>query len=332
MKLYDLEHHMYDIATMEELAKRKDFPNYDPEGKKWYWSDSMVMDFSYLFGKLTDVDEGRLADMDRVGITTAVVSTSMGMEDLDPSVTVDLCRKCNDTVYGMTQRYPGRFLGSAALPVWDVNESVKELKRCVEELGFVCWHTHSNYGKTTCHNEQFVPIFEAAADLGVYVYLHPTVPAYAEAAGYAEFAYTLSGPGLGFTADTMLTTMKLICSGLFDKVPKTKLMLGHFGEAIPFLLDRIDNRMVFLPNALIKNQKPPSYYFHNNIWVTTSGNMSAAAYRCTRDVLGVEKIIYGSDFPYESIDDMTNFAKELEISEEDRELLFYKVAESLILK
>jgi len=332
MKLYDLENHMYDLATMEVVSKRKEYPIYDPDAKKWYWSDKMVMEFSYLYGALTDIGDGRIALMDRNDITTAVLSTSMGVEDLEASVAIDLTKKINDSIYAATQKYPGRFLGSAALPVWDVNASVKELERCVNELGFVSWHTHSNYGKLTCEAEQFLPIWEAAADLGIYVYLHPTLPAYAEIAGYADFGYTLSAPGLGFTADTMLTTMKIICSGMLDKVPKTKLMLGHFGEAIPFLLERIDNRIAFLPNPLIKNQRKPSDYFRDNIWTTTSGNMSAAAYRCTRDVLGIEKIIYASDYPYESIDDMTNFAKGLEISEEDREWLFFKAAESLILK
>ena len=332
MKLYDFENHIYDLATIDAMAARKEYPIFDKVTKEWKWGDNVVMDFSYLYGKLTDIDAGRLADMDRVGITTALISSSPGFEDLDPSDSIALCEKCNNSIYGMTQNHPDRFLGTAVLPVYDTNAAIKELERCVNELGFVCWHTHSNYGKTSVHDERFIPIWEAATDLGVFIYLHPTVPAFNAIAGIADFGYTLSGPGMGFTIDTMLTTLKIICNGVFDKVPKARMVLGHFGEALPFLLDRIDNRLAFLPNPLIKSEKNPSDYFRDNIWVTTSGNMSPEAYRCTRDVLGAEKIIYGSDFPYESIDDMTNFIKNLDQTDEEREMLFFKNAETLLGK
>ncbi|MCL2493235.1 MAG: amidohydrolase family protein [Clostridiales bacterium] len=332
MKLYDLENHFYDLATVEALANRKGYPYYDKTHKVIRWTEQITMAFDAIHDKLVDVGEGRLATMDRVGITTAVISPSQALEELDPSESVGLTKKNNDTVYEMTQRYPGRYLGSAALPVKDVSAACKELERCVRELGFVCWHTHSNYTDAAANDERFVPIFETAAELGVYVYLHPTLPTYNGQiyAGLGDFDFTLAGPGAGFTVDTMLTTLKLIASGLFDRVPKTKLVIGHFGEAIPFLLDRIDNRLSFMPNPKLRNQRKPSDYFRDNIYVTTSGNMSAAAFRCTRDVLGIEKIIFGSDYPYEGIDAMTDFVKNLELTEEERELLFFKNAEKLL--
>ena len=332
MKLYDLEHHFYDLATVEALANRKGYPCYDENLKAIRWTEQITMGFDALKDKLVDVGEGRLATLDRVGISTAVVSASQALEELDPSESIGLTKKNNDTIYEMTQRYPGRYLGSASLPVKDVGAACKELERCVKELGFVAWHTHSNYTDTDASDERFIPIFETAAELGIYVYLHPTLPSYKGRtyAGLGEFDFTLAGPGAGFTVDTMLTTLKLIVSGLFDRVPKTKLVLGHFGEALPFLLDRTDNRLSFMPNPKLRNQRKPSDYFRDNIYVTTSGNMSPAAFRCTKDVLGIEKIIYGSDYPYESIDAMTDFVKNLELTEEERDLLFFGNAEKLM--
>ncbi|MCL1896289.1 MAG: amidohydrolase family protein [Clostridiales bacterium] len=327
MKLIDLENHFYDSATVEAMANRKGFPRFDKEEKVIRWTEKITMSFDILHDRLLDIGEGRLSTMDRVGISTAVISPSQSLEELDPRESIPLTTSNNDTAYELTQRYPGRFFGSAALPVKDVGAACKELERCVKELGFVCWHTHSNYTDANVSEERFIPIFEAAADLGVYVYLHPTLPDYA---GLDDYGFTLAGPAAGFTVDTMITTLKLIASGLFDRVPKTKLVLGHFGEAIPFLLDRIDNRISFIPNPKLKNKRKPSDYFRDNIYVTTSGNMSPAAFRCTRDVLGIEKIIFGSDYPYDDIDAMTSFVKALDLTDEERDMLFFGNAEKLL--
>jgi len=328
MKLYDLENHFYERAVVEAMANRKGgYPYFDKEAKEVHWTDMITMPFEYLHDKLTDVGDDRAAIMDRVGITTAVISHSQALEELDPSEGVDLAKKANDTVYEMTQNYPGKYLGSAILPTKDPDAACKELERCVKELGFVAWHTHSNYIDAAPHEERFIPIFETAADLGIYVYLHPTLPVYKD---LEEFEFTFAGPAAGFTADTMIVTLKLIVAGLFDRVPKTKLVIGHFGEGIPFLLDRIDNRLYCVPNKKLKNQRKPSDYFKDNIWVTTSGNMSDAAFRCTKDVLGIDKIIFGSDYCYESIDAMTDFVKNLEITDEEREKLFFRNAEKLM--
>jgi len=328
MKLIDLEHHFYDMAAVEAMENRKGaYPYIDKEAKAIQWTKKIAMPFDALREKLTDVGEDRVAIMDRVGITTAVLSHSQALEELDPSESIGIAKHANDTMYEMSQKFPGRYLGSASLPVKDVDAACKELERCVKELGFVGWHTHSNYIGAGANEERFLPIFETAADLGIYVYLHPTLPEYED---LEEFGFTFAGPAAGFTIDTLIMTLKLIVSGLFDRVPKTKLVIGHFGEAIPFLLDRIDNRLNFLPNPKCKNQRKPSEYFRDNIYVTTSGNMSPAAFRCTKDVLGIEKIIFGSDYCYESVDAMTDFVKGLEITDTERELLFYKNAEKLM--
>lgn len=88
--------------------------------------------------------------------------------------------------------------------------------------------------------------------------------------------------------DTVTTLTRMIVGGLFDELPNLKVMLGHLGEALPFLLDRMDNRLKFLPNPKAKNKQDFSAYFHRNIYVTTSGNMSPEAFECTRRVLGLE--------------------------------------------
>ncbi|MGL4668154.1 MAG: amidohydrolase family protein, partial [Saezia sp.] len=75
-----------------------------------------------------------------------------------------------------------------------------------------------------------------------------------------------------------------------------------------------------------------SYYFRNNIWVTTSGNMSREAFACTESVLGIDRMLFGSDYPYEDVFEMTEFANNLRLGKLDREKLYYKNAEALGIK
>ena len=329
MNQIDLEHHFYDQSTIDAMAARKGYPNYDPEKDVINWFETLAMPQGKLLTNLLDVGDNRIAMMDKLGITTAVLSVSQGVEDVDPAEGIELARKSNDAAYALTQKYPGRFLGSAILPTKDVDAAIKELERCVKELGFVAWHTHSNLRGASLEEERFLPIFEKAAELGVYIYLHPNLP---DLPQLYQYGFAFSGPGAGFTVDTMLTILKLIVKGVFDKVPETRLVLGHLGESIPFLMDRIDNRMNFLPNQPLYNKEKPSYYFKHNIQVTTSGNMSPEAFECTKKVFGIENIIFGSDYAFENPAEMVEYVTKLDLTQEEREMLYYKNAEKLIGK
>jgi len=226
----------------------------------------------------------------------------------------------------LTKKYPGRYLGSAILPVQDVPAACAELERCVKYLGFVSWHVHSNFGETYPDDPRYLPIYKKAAELGVYVYLHPQLP---QGLRVGDLGFAVAGPGLGFTVDTMITLTRMVVTGIFDEVPNLKVVLGHLGEALPFLLKRMDNRMKFVPNPVAKNKHDFSYYFQNNIWVTTSGNMSDEAFACTVEAIGLDRILFGSDHPYENMGDMVEFVKELPLGESERQQLYYKNAEAL---
>ncbi len=327
MKLYDLEHHFYIKETIDAMKKRKGYPNYDEKEDVINWYKSLPMPQGPLLKKLLELGDERVRMMDELGISTAVLSTSQGVEDLETEESIELARKTNDAAYQVTQKYPGRFLGSAILPTKYVDAALVELERCVKDLGFVCWHTHSNLRGAFLEEERFLPLFQKAAELGIYIYLHPNIP---NLPNLHEYGFTVAGPGAGFTVDTMMAILKLIASGLFDRIPETKLVIGHFGEAIPFLMDRIDNRFNFIPNSRLKNRELPSYYFRRNILVTTSGNMSKAAFECTKEVFGMEHIMFGSDYAYEDAKEMVNFVRELSLTEEERAMLYYKNAEKLM--
>ena len=329
MKLIDFENHFYDQCLIDALEARTEPPYYRRDTDLITWSEQIQMPQGPLLDKLLEVGEGRIALMDKLGIDCAVLSCSPGAEQLDEDVSIDVCRRTNDALYALTQRFPGRYLGTAALPVANVEAAVAEMERCVKELGFVGWHTHSNYGETAADHPRYRPLFHKAEELGIYVYLNPQL---AHKSRVDDCGFPVAGPGLGFTLDTMTTLTRMIVGGLLDEVPNLKLVLGHYGEALPFLLDRMDNRLAFLPNPKAKNQHNFSYYFHRNIYVTTSGNMSNEAFECTRRVLGLDRILFGSDYAFEDPKEMVEYVNNLPLGEKEREMLYCKNAEALGVK
>ena len=164
MKLIDFENHFYDQCLIDALEARTEPPYYRRDTDLITWSSSVIMPQGTLLQKLLDVGEGRLALMDELGIDTAVLSCSPGAEQLDVEESIRVCRATNDALYALTQRCPGRYLGSAILPVKDVDAALAELERCVKELGFVAWHTHSNYGETSPDDPRYWPLFCKAAE------------------------------------------------------------------------------------------------------------------------------------------------------------------------
>ena len=323
----DLENHFYAPCLIDALAQRSQPPFYDRATDQIHWTEDVCMPQGELLQRLLEVGEHRLSLLEQQGITHAVLSCSPGAEQLEPAKSIAVCQATNAALYELTRAHPGRLFGSAILPVKDVAAAERELERCVKEYGFVSWHTHSNYGNTAPDDPRYLPLFRKAAELGVYVYLHPQLP---EGSRYAGYGFTFAGPGLGFTVDTVTTLLRMVVSGLFDEIPSLRLVLGHLGEGLPFLLDRIENRIKFLPNPAIRCRRPLRYYFQHNIWVTTSGNMSPEAFRCTQDVLGLDHILFASDYPYESVEDMMAFLRGIPLNEADYARLYYQNAEELL--
>ena len=219
-------------------------------------------------------------------------------------------KKSNDAVAEIIKKYPNRFLGAAVLPTPYVDEAIKELERCVKELGFKYWHTHSNYKTEHLYEEKYLPLLAKAEELGCAFYVHPQA---SDDKDMKDMGYVYSSPGLGFGLDAMKTSLRIILNGTFDKFPNLRMILGHLGEYFPFVLDRVDNRFEWIRDDEVKMKHPVSYYFKNkNVVVTTS-------------------IIFGSDYPYESLSDMMKFMNSLELTEEEKEKVFHLNAEKYIL-
>lgn len=323
MKTIDTEHHFVTELYMETLRSNTTTPRV-VEGKGLgYWEDAWIPIGATGAGpKLADMGEGRIKLMDEAGVDVALLSlTAPGVEPLEPSLATRVAADANDRLAEYIDAYPDRLMGMATVAPKDVDSSVEELERCVKELGFKGWHTHSNFGDSYIDEKRFWPLLAKAEELGIPIYLHPTAPMIPD---LRTFGICLSGPTFGFGTEVMWVFLRMIHRGVFDAFPKLKIILGHFGEAFPFLLDRVDTayRQGYpQPNAEIGpgSEKLASHYVLNNMLVTSSGNYLPAAYYCTRDALGLDKILLATDYPFEQMHLGIDFIKGLPISDEEKE-------------
>jgi hypothetical protein len=194
---------------------------------------------------------------------------------------------------------PKRLAGFATVALKDVAAAVVELERCISELGFVGMMLNGTVDGKFMDDVAFLPVFETAARLGVPVYLHPAPPPRAAKTAYysglpGELGHLLSIAGWGWHAETGLHTLRLIVSGLFDKVPGLQLVIGHMGEGLPYALAR-SSGILSGPAKLLR---PVAEYFKTNIHVTTSGYFTLPPLQCALDVVGIERLMYSVDYPF----------------------------------
>ncbi len=328
MKRIDFEAHFLTHEYIDLLHENKGFPRYeaDKQTERQYlcYSDNVRLQVGGIIGdRLLDLGEGRLKNMDADGVDVQVLSlTAPGLEQFDAAIATPLARKTNDHLAEAIQRHPDRFMGFAALAPQSPEEAVDELERAVKDLGFKGWNTHSNYAGTYLDDKKYLPILEKAEELDALIYLHPTVPAITQ---LWKYGFALGGAPFGFGFETAMCMMRLILSGVFDKYPKLKIMLGHYGEALPFLMTRIDWPYVRPsdPAGRPPLEKKPSEYLKNNVFVTTSGNFYEPAFVCSYQAMGMDRIFLGTDYPYEDMDESIQFLESLSISQEDKEKLYY---------
>jgi uncharacterized protein len=289
------------------------------------WAISMFAKGNPVAGRLTDIGEGRIKGMDEAGIDIAVLSLSApGIESFEPRAATKIARAANDELAESIAKYPDRYRGFAALSARDTDAAVAEFERCVKELGFVGWNTHSNFGDSYIDEKRYWPLLAKAEELDVPIYIHPDLPIIPQ---FRTYGFGLAGPAYGYGAETALAMMRLLLGGVFDVFPKLKIILGHYGDGLPFMMNRVNRpyeQGLIKPDPAVAPtlEKTPAQYFLDNMVVTTSGNYSTAAFECTRSELGIERIVLGSDYPYESMKVCMDFLRAQDMTPGEAEKLF----------
>ena len=315
------------LDTYRKMAASKSF---DDPGFVAMWS--RLGSRAQLIARLADIDEGRIRDMDAAGIDMQVLSlTSPGVQVFDSATANSLASTTNDAVAEAIRKYPTRFAGLAAAAPQDPPAAAKEIERGVRKLGLKGVIINSHTRGEFLDDPKFWDIFEAAEALNVPIYLHPQTPPPAMISPYVERG--LESAILGFGAENGLHALAIIRSGAFDRFPKLQIVLGHGGEALPFWLFRLDymNRSARpnIRNGAAKLNRKPSEYMKENIYVTTSGMAWAPVITFLQSVLGMERVLYAMDYPYQYELNEVIETDNVTISKSDKKKLFQTNAEKV---
>ncbi len=256
-----------------------------------------------IIERLQWLDKRRIADMDATGIDMQVLAlTSPGAHVFDAATGTEVARASNDELAAAVRKFPDRLAGMVAIAPQDPSAAAKEIERCIRTLGLhgviLNSHVHGEY----LDAQKYWDIFAAAEACNAAIYIHPNTPSDRMIAPFLEAG--LDGAIFGFGVETALHVLRLIVSGVFDRFPKLRVVIGHMGEALPYWLFRLD----YMYRATINSKrypqlKPvrglPSDYLRQNIYVTCSGMPWGPAITFAQQVLGPERVLYAMDYPFQ---------------------------------
>ena len=259
----------------------------------------------------------REAVLAREGIDRQVLTfTTPGTHVETPQRAVQLARLVNDALARVAHERAGRFTALATLPLNDPAGSVAELERVMTQLGFKGAMLFSNVNGVALADARYEPLWRKADAFGAVLYIHPTNPVGVEA--MTEFWLM---PLVGFPWDTTLAAAKLVFSGVVERFPKIRWVLGHLGGAIPYIAERLDRGYEAFPECREHIRKAPSAYLKEFYYDTV--NFDPGALRLAVEFAGPRRILAGSDYPHRigSLRAMLDSLRRLDVSAEDRALL-----------
>jgi 2,3-dihydroxybenzoate decarboxylase len=286
--------------------------------------------------RILDLHGRRLRLMDEFGMQMMILSLNAPAIQAihDPKKANEVSRKANDYLAEQVKKRPDRFQALAALPLQDPDLATRELERCVKELGMVgaLANGFSQIGDPNTiaylDEKQYWPFWAMVEKLDVPFYLHPRNPLPQDSRIYKDHGW-LMGPIWAFGHETAVHALRLMGSGLFDKHPKIQIILGHMGENLTFGMWRVDNANAWIPNRnSYPAKKKIGEYFQNNFHITVSGNFHTQALLNAMMVIGTDRIMFSTDWPFENIDHAAVWFDAAPIGEEDR----YKIGRGNALK
>jgi len=284
-----------------------------------YWKE--------LSARLLDIQERRLREMDANGMEMMILSLNAPAVQAIPDRTkaIEIAVRANDYLAEQVAKRPDRFQAFAALPMQDPEAATRELDRCVRTMGFkgalVNGFSQVDSPENVVYYDaaQYVDFWAAVEKMDTAFYLHPRNPLPSWAQIYDGHPWLL-GPTWAFAQETAVHALRLMASGLFDRHPGLKIILGHMGEGLPFNMWRVDNRnaWVKLPKGY-PAKKPLADYFHNNFYLTTSGNFRTQTLIDAMLEIGSDRILFSTDWPFENVDHAANWFDAASISDADRQ-------------
>jgi len=280
-----------------------------------------------LIDQLQDIGEKRIREMDAAGVDKMVLSlTAPGVQIFDAATANSMAASTNDQLAEAVRRHPDRYAGLAAVAPQDPPAAAKEMERGIRKLGLngviINSHTNGEY----LDDPKYWEIFEAAQALDAAIYLHPQTPPPNMVMPYLARGFERAI--LGFAHELSLHVLGLMTGGVFDRFPKLKIVIGHGGEGLPYMLYRLDYMYANARYPFMKKvKKLPSDYMKENFYITTSGLPWAPAILMAISVLGIDRVMYAMDYPYQYVPEEVTMTDNFPIGDADKKKLFQLNAE-----
>lgn len=282
--------------------------------------------------QLRDVGPERLAAMDAASIDMQVLSCSPPGADLvDGEEGVVLARDMNDALARAVREYPDRFAAFAHLPMREPEAAADELARAVNELGFRGALINGMTRDRFLDDPAFAPVLARAEDLDLPIYLHPSMPPAAVRRTYydglpGKAGALLASAAFGWHAETAIHVLRLAMAGTFERHPRLKLIVGHMGEMLPVMLDRVDD----LARSDIGLGRPLADAILRHVHITTSGVFTQPPFVAALMTFGIDRILFSVDYPYSENAKGRSFLDALLASPEDKAKITHGNAERLL--
>ena len=312
------------VARIDPAAiRRRGFP-----GPEVVWGQTLKRE------ELAHLGEKRLADMDASGITLQVLSVAgPGADVVHGPDGIAIARDYNNALHAATSRHPDRYQGFAHLPMLMPEAAADELERCVTELGFRGLLANGPTDGRFLDDPMFEPILARAEALGVPIYIHPGIPAAevrrAQFDGLpGNFSFQLAVSSWGWHMETAVHVLRLVMSGALERHPRLQIVIGHLGEAIPFMMDRLEETAGNEAKRLFGRTMRQT--LTEQVWLTTSGFFTAVPFMAALMTFGVDRIMFSVDYPFASNARARAFLDALPVSPADRAKIAHGNADKLM--
>jgi predicted TIM-barrel fold metal-dependent hydrolase len=293
-RVIDVQAHVVPRVYFELLKASASLPRIetDSEGRSWILNGPGLR--TPVTPAMTDL-EIRLAEMDAAGIDVELLSTTLPGPEMfgDADFGIRLARGANDELSSIVRAHPSRFAGMAALPLQAPAAARQELERAHAELGFPAACLYTNVGRRMLDDPsvELDALFDLAERLNMPLFVHPTYPV---SAPFLQDNNLI--PIVGFMLDTTLAVTRLIFSGILRRHPGLKLVVHHLAATLPFLIRRMDYESGRIPNGQAGPGEPPSAAF-SRLWLDTV-NPEPAAIAMARELVGPDRLLFGTDHPF----------------------------------
>lgn len=280
---------------------------------------------------LADLGDKRLADMDACGVDVQVLS-GLNAQLLPPDVAAEMTRTTNDNLALAMKEHPGRFAGFASIPTSTPDQAGDELRRAVNELGMSGSLVFGRTEGRFLSDARFQDFLTAAEQTGAPIYLHPSpAPVDTTRENYAGFSSVVSTrlqtAAWGWHQETAVHFLHLVLSGTLDRHPGLKIVLGHWGEMIPFFLERLDE---MLPTRVTGVERTFAQYMRQNVWITPSGMFTQANLQYCVEMIGADRIMFSVDYPFVRMDGAQDFLHEARLTDAEKKAIAHGTAERVL--